>query len=487
MCGTPGVAFRERPTQDEFEDRIALASGWLRRDHSIMATPTEPDSAEPADATSRAEWPKKLVRRGVNWIVRFVFVVRRTSKWIGRRFFLAGGLNSDALLTRGNLVAAFLMTAVVFFCWNTYWTRVIDGGSEDHLPKQLKPATAGPQTLIKIGWVLKPDSREGRGEDTKKEAKGGDEADKRKLGRRRQAENMWLDLFGEKDQARTLLMALTNLIGPISKNSQGDRVHVKKTVKTQVTGQRRGWPIFWITSKPVDSETVWSNLVDELAIEPSSQSDKSEKDEYNKKELAIAVLDSLVKKTHEDLRALKQLSGGIQWFTVFVFWMTSIACLRRLILLWRLKGPEPEVESWLDRVVVEIQQVARKGNGNGQDQSQQALIDERLRHFQEETEERIYSRFNFLVGVLPSLGFIGTILGMGEALLKADQLVKSTNKQLAIQSMTQELGMAFDTTLVALICALLAGVAVVLLRRYEHDVFDDRIKVIQQEAGISLD
>jgi biopolymer transport protein ExbB/TolQ len=88
-------------------------------------------------------------------------------------------------------------------------------------------------------------------------------------------------------------------------------------------------------------------------------------------------------------------------------------------------------------------------------------------------EATTYRTIEFLISLLPSLGFVGTVIGMGDALLAADGLFSSRDKQQTITHITQQLGYAFDTTLIALIAALLAGVLVVICRIQENRVYTD--------------
>jgi hypothetical protein len=83
-------------------------------------------------------------------------------------------------------------------------------------------------------------------------------------------------------------------------------------------------------------------------------------------------------------------------------------------------------------------------------------------------EGRVYEPLGFLNGCLPSLGFIGTVVGMGEALLLADSLFGSSDRQKTISLMTEQLGLAFDTTLVALLCGLVVGGLIAWVRRDEQ-------------------
>ena len=60
------------------------------------------------------------------------------------------------------------------------------------------------------------------------------------------------------------------------------------------------------------------------------------------------------------------------------------------------------------------------------------------------------SMIRYLIWAIPSIGFIGTVRGIGEALAKADQAVQGD-----ITGMTNSLGVAFNSTFVALIISII--------------------------------
>lgn len=77
------------------------------------------------------------------------------------------------------------------------------------------------------------------------------------------------------------------------------------------------------------------------------------------------------------------------------------------------------------------------------------------------TRDRIdevgYSSIDFLLWAMPSLGFIGTILGIAESLGNADLVVRAADaisRGEAVTAVTSFLGLAFDTTLIALVCSI---------------------------------
>lgn len=65
-------------------------------------------------------------------------------------------------------------------------------------------------------------------------------------------------------------------------------------------------------------------------------------------------------------------------------------------------------------------------------------------------QEAENSMIRYLIWAIPSIGFIGTVRGIGEALSKADQALAGD-----IAGMTDSLGVAFNSTFVALLVSLL--------------------------------
>ena len=56
----------------------------------------------------------------------------------------------------------------------------------------------------------------------------------------------------------------------------------------------------------------------------------------------------------------------------------------------------------------------------------------------------------YIIWAIPSIGFVGTVRGIGQALTQADQALAGD-----ISGMTASLGVAFNSTLVALLISLL--------------------------------
>lgn len=81
----------------------------------------------------------------------------------------------------------------------------------------------------------------------------------------------------------------------------------------------------------------------------------------------------------------------------------------------------------------------------------------------------------WLIAALPSVGFIGTVRGMSGALADADAIVKArtaVEQAFAISNVSSTLALAFTTTLVALVFALIASLAYELVMAAERMVFE---------------
>lgn len=107
-------------------------------------------------------------------------------------------------------------------------------------------------------------------------------------------------------------------------------------------------------------------------------------------------------------------------------------------------------------------------------------VDEILRS-QAESDEAIsessYVLLNGFLWAIPILGFIGTVLGLSIAIGEFGTVMSAggnTDALLpALQNVTGGLGIAFDTTLEALVAALMIQMVVTFLRKAEQEFLDD--------------
>jgi biopolymer transport protein ExbB/TolQ len=107
-------------------------------------------------------------------------------------------------------------------------------------------------------------------------------------------------------------------------------------------------------------------------------------------------------------------------------------------------------------------------------------VDEILRSQAESDEavsESSYVLLNGFVWAIPILGFIGTVLGLSVAIGEFGSVMSAAEggDQLlpALKNVTGGLGVAFDTTLEALVAALVIQMMVTFLRKSEQEFLDD--------------
>ena len=74
----------------------------------------------------------------------------------------------------------------------------------------------------------------------------------------------------------------------------------------------------------------------------------------------------------------------------------------------------------------------------------------------------------YLIWAIPSIGFIGTVRGIGQALSQADQALAGN-----IAGMTNSLGIAFNSTLVALIISIFLMLLLHQLQRIQDGLIVD--------------
>jgi biopolymer transport protein ExbB/TolQ len=110
-------------------------------------------------------------------------------------------------------------------------------------------------------------------------------------------------------------------------------------------------------------------------------------------------------------------------------------------------------------------------------------VDEILRSQAEQDEsmvENSYALVQAFVWAIPVLGFIGTVLGLSDAIGKfSGVLVDTTDPEqitAALKGVTAGLATAFETTLEALVAALAIQLAMTWLRKAENEFLDDAME-----------
>jgi len=87
------------------------------------------------------------------------------------------------------------------------------------------------------------------------------------------------------------------------------------------------------------------------------------------------------------------------------------------------------------------------------------------------------SMIRYLIWAIPSIGFIGTVRGIGEALSKADQALAGD-----ITGMTSSLGVAFNSTMVALFISIILTFLLHHLQKIQDDLAVDINAYLQERV-----
>lgn len=204
-------------------------------------------------------------------------------------------------------------------------------------------------------------------------------------------------------------------------------------------------------------------------------------------------------------RILRLLGGAIQWATYIVFWW----CLLLLLLRGKMatlqttlaaEGQLPQDEktnqvwqlepglngvpyfSTLKRVspgvllpAELIQDTLKEIALNPERGRIENFLSERIGNWRTKVSESAYELVNFLSNSIPSLGFVGTVLGIIEAMGAADMIIQVKDPVFQVESMniiTNSLAVAFDTTAVSLVLALIIGYLNANVKKNESDFFE---------------
>jgi len=106
----------------------------------------------------------------------------------------------------------------------------------------------------------------------------------------------------------------------------------------------------------------------------------------------------------------------------------------------------------------------------------------------ESAMETSYSLVQGFVWAIPVLGFIGTVLGLSAAIGGFSSVLKTaddvTQISESLQGVTAGLATAFDTTLIALIAALIIQLIMVVMKKAEEEFLDEALEYgIQKIVG----
>jgi len=138
----------------------------------------------------------------------------------------------------------------------------------------------------------------------------------------------------------------------------------------------------------------------------------------------------------------------------------------------QIVADEPRDFILLNRIQIALSNLKNMGRIGDVDEILQSQSDH-----DESVMESSYTIVKGLVWGIPVLGFIGTVIGLSTALGSFGSVLASTDEvselRLGLQQVTGGLALAFETTLQALVAALLIHLFLTVVRRNEERLLDD--------------
>lgn len=213
-------------------------------------------------------------------------------------------------------------------------------------------------------------------------------------------------------------------------------------------------------------------------------------------------------------RLIRLIGGTIQWLTFISFiWAMILLVLRmsmcrlqcQMILtgespinqeinIWQIKEIDPNKELGFYEVsqqfpksflpVSIIEAVAKRSKLQEANSKIDDFIAEQVAILRGKIEGE-YELLNFLSYVIPSLGFIGTVLGIIAAMDSAVLILLEKDSQLqanAMSTITGYLAVAFDTTFVALLLNIIVAFVLAMVHNREHNLFE----ILENESAKNL-
>lgn len=253
----------------------------------------------------------------------------------------------------------------------------------------------------------------------------------------------------------------------------------QRRLKDLITGKmsnKFGIPCSWVNVEYTPAERVF----DEMANVGGGDWRKIfENDKYTeeKRALIIHCIRMVQNQVNDEIRFMKRFSDSIQWLTILVSWILLCHLLSRYRHIQKVNRLCHK-QDWYKAMFQYLHLMSYTPYQRFA--APTPPTPEMLEQARDIVENKIYNSYQFFLNTIPSLGFIGTVLGMGKALLKSDLLFGAQNlqeRQQAISNITLELGFAFDTTFVALVAGIIVGAVFLACQRLEWQVM---FKVTEQ-------
>jgi hypothetical protein len=278
-----------------------------------------------------------------------------------------------------------------------------------------------------------------------------------------------------------------DLFDGVNSSAEG-RARRAKVLEDVATGQLSAFPsrFFWVSSTMPTGSELFDRLADADGKTWRKELVTGDQPE-EKKKFITAYLNAFLAKLQPPMRELNRFNGGVKWLAIFGTFVILWVVLARLYLLVRVqsywlgsapgaRGPGGRAWYWLlgnlppptpdeHAELLALHAEARQYLDHG---TASELVRGRMKDLGRSAESGVYGTLSYAVGLLPSLGFIGTVWGLGGALLQANGLFSVSDRQKTIGYITHELGIAFDTTLIALVASVISGLCIAALRLRER-------------------
>jgi biopolymer transport protein ExbB/TolQ len=128
-----------------------------------------------------------------------------------------------------------------------------------------------------------------------------------------------------------------------------------------------------------------------------------------------------------------------------------------------LKNSVESSPAWRDRILPDFLLAAlHRFHATHSVQDAASAIKERSEMIADEIDSNL-SMIRYVAWAIPAIGFIGTVRGIGDALAQADQAIKGD-----LSGVTSSLGLAFNSTLVALILSMVLMLMLHMLQQRQE-------------------
>jgi biopolymer transport protein ExbB/TolQ len=276
-------------------------------------------------------------------------------------------------------------------------------------------------------------------------------------------------------------------------------------LRTAILGQLDGW-FFPVANFPATKD-IMSGFRFEKPDPSTLRSLKPEDWNYY---LAASCIDQFRKNLtggyHHPLRLAQAMAGGIQWLTfllaiwggLMLFWRFAFTSLQRRLVqtgtiplpeldssnLWNIEQSDPENPPMFFRLQKQfpglflpaelVAQSIQSGAIDHPPHQMQEYIGDKVAEAKAKVESAEFELIDFVVYACPTLGFLGTIVGITDAFSKAALIISSNNpidRMAAFDEVTKALALAFDTSFVGLLAVLILNQMLSLLKRREAHLF----------------